>query len=466
MPTNYKKCQMTKKSRKCTKKSRKPTKKSRKCTYGIRKSDRKCKRKPGPKRSRKMKKSRKTISQKKLNCKSRKLVYNTKTKRCRKSKRNIKNPKRSHKIRKNTRKKRNFFRLTEDEKCDEILEDLGVSDSVYMQALLPEKALLTDDGHWLSLGETEDSNTLSKYIRKLNNKNPLTKEDIDESNFVGGVSDLLQNIKNAITEELRKSNNKESAKKAGIQSLNELRISSPSNKSEKYINQELDKAIQDLSKDNFHNGWKHVANILKTKNGTLSNTLTPEELARIEQREEQERVQEAQQQRQELLRQHYAILTEMQQKMIGVHFLKDNENNLYIVQGTYPETEPEKMVCNVLSPVGDIKRNISVQWNAATQEYQVIDILDINGNPMIIKVEPTNYDTDDILSRFAQKKIRYGDNYTLQNLRDDVDTLFPRVEHKIEIYNKVIDWSNPVNVQNVQNADQDYYPPDQEMNSL
>jgi surface protein len=39
-------------------KSRKPVKRSRKCPRGIRKSDGKCKRKPGPKRSRKMKRSR------------------------------------------------------------------------------------------------------------------------------------------------------------------------------------------------------------------------------------------------------------------------------------------------------------------------------------------------------------------------------------------------------------------------
>ncbi len=40
-------------------KSRKPIKRSRRCPRGIRKSDGRCKRKPGPKRSRKMKKSRK-----------------------------------------------------------------------------------------------------------------------------------------------------------------------------------------------------------------------------------------------------------------------------------------------------------------------------------------------------------------------------------------------------------------------
>jgi len=45
-------------------KSRRPVKRSRKCPRGIRKTDGKCKRKPGPKRSRKMKRSRRRTSKK------------------------------------------------------------------------------------------------------------------------------------------------------------------------------------------------------------------------------------------------------------------------------------------------------------------------------------------------------------------------------------------------------------------
>ncbi len=92
-------------------KSRKPVKRSRKCPRGIRKSDGKCKRKPGPKRSRKMKRSRRRTSKKltKTVRRSRKCVRGKRKSdgKCRRKP----GPKRSRKMKSNKRYK---FRVNGD----------------------------------------------------------------------------------------------------------------------------------------------------------------------------------------------------------------------------------------------------------------------------------------------------------------------------------------------------------------
>jgi len=91
-------------------KSRKPVKRSRKCPRGIRKSDGKCKRKPGPKRSRKIKRSRRRTSKKlaKTVRRSRKCVRGKRKSdgKCRRKP----GPKRSRKMKKN----RLYFKVNED----------------------------------------------------------------------------------------------------------------------------------------------------------------------------------------------------------------------------------------------------------------------------------------------------------------------------------------------------------------
>ena len=95
-------------------KSRKPVKRSRKCPRGIRKSDGKCKRKPGPKRSRKMKRSRRRTSKKlaKTVRRSRKCVRG-KRKSDGKCKRKP-GPKRSRKMKRSKRTTKHKFRIYND----------------------------------------------------------------------------------------------------------------------------------------------------------------------------------------------------------------------------------------------------------------------------------------------------------------------------------------------------------------